>query len=120
MIFKKIFEALSPQPQLSPCLPCQSLWLMQRNISNHRIPTILVGLFRTTNITGSIPAVWHVQKKSTIRAPTHGIGSMPMGRWHTIKDVYLHSNGGKWVRYDSNGHMVKGEDYRYDGWYLTR
>lgn len=36
------------------------------------------------------------------------------------KDVYLHSNGGKWVRYDSNGHMVKGEDYRYDGWYLTR
>ena len=22
------------------------------------------------------------------------------------KDVYLRSNGGKWVRYDSNGHMV--------------
>lgn len=33
------------------------------------------------------------------------------------KDVYLRSNGGKWVRYDSNGHMVKGEDYRYGGWY---
>lgn len=24
------------------------------------------------------------------------------------KDVYLRSNGGKWVRYDSNGHMIKG------------
>jgi GH25 family lysozyme M1 (1,4-beta-N-acetylmuramidase) len=33
------------------------------------------------------------------------------------KDVFLRSNGGKWVRYDSNGHMVKGEDYRYGGWY---
>ena len=33
------------------------------------------------------------------------------------RDVYLRSNGGKWVRYDSNGHMVKGEDYRYGGWY---
>lgn len=33
------------------------------------------------------------------------------------KDVYLRSSGGKWVRYDSNGHMVKGEDYRYGGWY---
>jgi len=33
------------------------------------------------------------------------------------KDVYLSSNGGKWVRYNENGEMVKGEDYRYDGWY---
>ncbi|WP_288268353.1 GH25 family lysozyme [uncultured Bifidobacterium sp.] len=33
------------------------------------------------------------------------------------KDVYLRSNGGKWVRYDGNGHMVKGEDCRYGGWY---
>ncbi|WP_395955352.1 hypothetical protein [Bifidobacterium myosotis] len=33
------------------------------------------------------------------------------------KDVYLPSNGGKWVRYDENGHMRKGEDYRYGGWY---
>ena len=33
------------------------------------------------------------------------------------KDVYLRSNGGKWARYDENGHMVKGEDYRYGGWY---
>ena len=27
------------------------------------------------------------------------------------KDVYQHSNGGKWVRYDANGHMIKGEQY---------
>lgn len=33
------------------------------------------------------------------------------------KDVYLRSNGGKWVRYDSNGRMVKGEDFRYGAWY---
>ena len=33
------------------------------------------------------------------------------------KDVYLRSNGGKWVRYDSNGRMVKGEDFRYGTWY---
>lgn len=34
------------------------------------------------------------------------------------KDVYQSSNDGKWVRYDSAGHMIKGEDYRYDGWYF--
>ncbi len=33
------------------------------------------------------------------------------------KDVYQASNGGKWVRYNENGEMVKGEDYRYGGWY---
>ncbi|WP_018142532.1 N-acetylmuramoyl-L-alanine amidase family protein [Alloscardovia criceti] len=33
------------------------------------------------------------------------------------KDVYVPSNGGKWVRYDFEGHMIKGEDYRYGGWY---
>lgn len=33
------------------------------------------------------------------------------------KDVYLRSNGGKWVRYDSNGYMIKGEDFRYGVWY---
>ena len=33
------------------------------------------------------------------------------------KDVYLRSNGGKWVRYDSNGRMVKGEDFRHGAWY---
>lgn len=35
------------------------------------------------------------------------------------KDVYLQSNGGKWVRYDAAGHMVKGEDYRYGAWYYS-
>ena len=33
------------------------------------------------------------------------------------KDVYLHSSGGKWVRYDNMGRMIKGEDYRYGAWY---
>ena len=33
------------------------------------------------------------------------------------KDVYQESNGGKWVRYDANGHMVKGEDYKDGAWY---
>lgn len=48
------------------------------------------------------------------------------GNWYWVeadgsvarnKDVHLQSNGGKWVRYDADGHMVKGEDYRYGGWY---
>ncbi len=33
------------------------------------------------------------------------------------KDVYLQFSGGKWVRYDAVGHMVKGEDYRCSAWY---
>ena len=39
------------------------------------------------------------------------------------KDVFIpkdesdRSKGGKWVRFDANRHMVKGEDYRYGGWY---
>ncbi|MEE0801199.1 MAG: CotH kinase family protein [Gemmiger sp.] len=33
------------------------------------------------------------------------------------KDVYQESNGGKWVRYDADGHMVKGEQYADGGWY---
>lgn len=38
------------------------------------------------------------------------------------KDVYIPLSNedrehGKWVRYDKNGGMVKGEDYRYGGWY---
>ena len=33
------------------------------------------------------------------------------------KDVYLPSNGGKWVRYDESGRMVKGEDLRFGAWY---
>ena len=33
------------------------------------------------------------------------------------KDVYQESNGGKWVRYDENGHMVKGWDVNENGTY---
>ena len=33
------------------------------------------------------------------------------------KDVYQKSNGGKWVRYDANGHMIKGWDTNDDGTY---
>lgn len=38
------------------------------------------------------------------------------------KDVYIPLSNedrsqGKWVRYDKNGGMIKGEDFRYGGWY---
>ena len=38
------------------------------------------------------------------------------------KDVFIPLSNddrsrGKWVRYDAEGRMVKGEDYRYNGWY---
>ncbi len=33
------------------------------------------------------------------------------------KDVYQISSGGKWVRYNENGEMVKGEDYKSGSWY---
>ena len=33
------------------------------------------------------------------------------------KDVYQESNDGKWVRYDANGHMIKGWDTNDDGTY---
>ncbi len=44
-------------------------------------------------------------------------GSMAVG-----KDVFVPKSNedrseGKWVRYDENGHMVKGEDYANGGWY---
>ena len=41
------------------------------------------------------------------------------GTMATNKDVNIPDGTqfGKWVRYDENGIMVKGEDYRYDGWY---
>ena len=32
------------------------------------------------------------------------------------KDVWI-AAGQKWARYDSQGHMVYGEDFRYGGWY---
>ena len=39
------------------------------------------------------------------------------------KDVFVPASNddrtrGKWVRYDADGRMVKGEDYRYGGWYF--
>ena len=44
------------------------------------------------------------------------------GRMAVNKDVYIPKSNedrseGKWVRYDSDGHMVKGEDYANGGWY---
>ena len=33
------------------------------------------------------------------------------------KDVYQESDGGKWVRYDQNGHMIKGENCQNGNWY---
>ena len=33
------------------------------------------------------------------------------------KDVYQESNGGKWVRYDANGHMIKGWNTNSQGTY---
>ena len=33
------------------------------------------------------------------------------------KDVYQDTNGGKWVRYDANGRMVKGENFQNGSWY---
>ena len=44
-------------------------------------------------------------------------GTMAVG-----KDVFIPKSNddrseGKWVRYDENGHMVKGEDYANGGWY---
>ena len=33
------------------------------------------------------------------------------------KDVYQESDGGKWVRYDENGHMIKGENCQNGNWY---
>ncbi|MBM6777046.1 hypothetical protein H7U34_07140 [Collinsella tanakaei] len=44
------------------------------------------------------------------------------GTMATDKDVFIPVSNedrsrGKWVRYDGEGHMVKGEDFRYGGWY---
>ena len=41
----------------------------------------------------------------------------PGGAKAVSKDVYQESNGGKWVRYDANGHMIKGWDTNDDGTY---
>ncbi len=39
------------------------------------------------------------------------------GKMAVSKDVYQESNGGKWVRYDQNGHMIKGEHQQNGAWY---
>ena len=39
------------------------------------------------------------------------------GAMAASKDVYQESDGGKWVRYDENGHMVKGWDVNENGTY---
>ena len=39
------------------------------------------------------------------------------GAMTTNKDVYQDSNGGKWVRYDANGHMIKGWNTNSQGTY---
>ncbi len=36
------------------------------------------------------------------------------------KDVYQDSNGGKWVRYDANGHMIKGWNTNCSRYLLLR
>lgn len=55
------------------------------------------------------------------------LDSVDGGKKAVDKDVYMESYAGayadredgtgKWVRYDENGRMVKGEDFRYGGWY---
>lgn len=40
------------------------------------------------------------------------LDSVDDGKMAVSKDVYQESNGGKWVRYDENGHMVKGWNER--------
>ena len=39
------------------------------------------------------------------------------GKKATSKDVYQESNGGKWVRYDADGHMIKGWQTNENGTY---
>ena len=45
------------------------------------------------------------------------LDSVQQGAKAVSKEVYQDSNGGKWVRYDANGHMIKGWDTNDDGTY---
>ena len=45
------------------------------------------------------------------------LDNVQQGAKAVSKDVYQESNGGKWVRYDANGHMIKGWDTNDDGTY---
>ncbi|WP_181160851.1 RICIN domain-containing protein [Bifidobacterium sp. UTCIF-39] len=71
-----------------------------------------------------LPDDRHVYYDPTSYAMAHGERSID-GYWYYFdtsgnmahdEDVWLES-GRKWVRYDSRGHMLYGEDYRYSGWY---
>ena len=46
------------------------------------------------------------------------LDSVKNGAMAVSKDVYQDSNGGKWVRYDANGHMIKGWDTNISGYLL--
>lgn len=62
-----------------------------------------------------------------VRAEGKCIYDQAVGEWFWIdpdgttaanKDAFIPlQDGGKWVRLDENGYMVKGEDARYGGWY---
>ena len=45
------------------------------------------------------------------------LDNVQQGAKAVSKDVYQESNGGKWVRYDANGHMIKGWNTNADGTY---
>ena len=45
------------------------------------------------------------------------LDSIDGGKKAVSKDVYQDSNGGKWVRYDEDGHMVKGWTANSNGRY---
>ena len=45
------------------------------------------------------------------------LDSVQQGAKAVSKEVYQDSNGGKWVRYDANGHMIKGWNTNENGTY---
>ncbi len=90
---------------------------------------ILVGAMRTFSVQAAIQNGWEEENGSKywyengVKQGTEGRGKEiydpDSGAWYWLdavdggrkavsKDVYQESNGGKWVRYDENGHMVKG------------
>ena len=79
---------------------------------------------------------WNADKSrwydNGVMARNHAFFDPGSGAWYwadadgsiaTDKDVFIpkdesnRSKGGKWVRFDKDRHMVKGEDFRYGGWY---
>lgn len=45
------------------------------------------------------------------------LDAIDQGKAAVNKDVYQESDGGKWVRYDASGRMVKGTSYADGAWY---